>query len=70
MLCGVVRGALEMVNMRVECDYLRCTLWGDDALEIRVRLYVFYFFLFSFPPFFFGNVDMRVGCAYLRCTIS
>jgi hypothetical protein len=43
MLCGVVRGALEMVNMRVECDYLRCTLWGDDALEIRVRLYVLFF---------------------------
>ena len=40
ILCGVVRGALEMVNMRVECDYVRCTLWGDETLEIRVRLYV------------------------------
>ncbi len=39
ILCGVVRGALEMVNMRVECDYVRCTLWGDETLEIRVRLY-------------------------------
>ena len=27
MLCGVVRGALEMINMRVECEYVRCTLW-------------------------------------------
>ena len=40
ILCGVVRGALEMANMRVECDYVRCTLWGDETLEIRVRLYV------------------------------
>eukprot|EP00286_Rhodomonas_abbreviata_P012449 CAMPEP_0181315980 /NCGR_PEP_ID=MMETSP1101-20121128/15655_1 /TAXON_ID=46948 /ORGANISM="Rhodomonas abbreviata, Strain Caron Lab Isolate" /LENGTH=188 /DNA_ID=CAMNT_0023423205 /DNA_START=83 /DNA_END=649 /DNA_ORIENTATION=+ len=38
ILCGVIRGALEMVNLRVECDYLRCTLWGDETTEIRVRL--------------------------------
>ena len=38
LLCGVVRGALEMVNMRVECLYARCTLWGDEMLELRVRL--------------------------------
>ena len=38
LLCGVIRGALEMVNLRVECDYKRCVLWGDDATEIRVRL--------------------------------
>jgi hypothetical protein len=38
LLCGVVRGALEMINLRVECDYKRCVLWGDDATEIRVRL--------------------------------
>ncbi|KAJ1491084.1 trafficking protein particle complex subunit 3 [Baffinella frigidus] len=38
VLCGVLRGALEMINLRVECDYLKCTLWGDAATEIRVRL--------------------------------
>mmetsp|Transcript_13126 Transcript_13126/g.20605 ORF Transcript_13126/g.20605 Transcript_13126/m.20605 type:complete len:108 (+) Transcript_13126:612-935(+) len=38
VLCGVIRGALEMVNLKVEVDYLRCTLWGDEALELRVRL--------------------------------
>uniref|UniRef100_A0A6U2CQ86 Trafficking protein particle complex subunit n=1 Tax=Hemiselmis andersenii TaxID=464988 RepID=A0A6U2CQ86_HEMAN len=38
VLCGVIRGALEMVNLRVECDYVKCVLWGDDATEIRVRL--------------------------------
>ncbi len=40
ILCGVIRGALEMVNLRVECDYLKCTLWGDETTEIRVRLYL------------------------------
>jgi len=38
VLCGVIRGALEMVNLRVECDYAKCVLWGDDATEIKVRL--------------------------------
>uniref|UniRef100_A0A7S0Q9U7 Trafficking protein particle complex subunit n=1 Tax=Cryptomonas curvata TaxID=233186 RepID=A0A7S0Q9U7_9CRYP len=38
VLCGVIRGALEMVNLKVECDYVRCTLWGDETTEIRVRL--------------------------------
>ncbi|EKX45972.1 trafficking protein particle complex subunit 3 [Guillardia theta CCMP2712] len=38
ILCGVIRGALEMVNLRVECEYTKCTLWGDDCMEIRVRL--------------------------------
>jgi len=27
-----------MVNLRVECEYTKCTLWGDDCMEIRVRL--------------------------------
>jgi hypothetical protein len=44
VLCGVIRGALEMVNLKVECDYVRCTLWGDETTEIRVRLCV------SLPP--------------------
>lgn len=38
LLCGVLRGALEMVQMRVECSLVRDVLWGDDATEIRVVL--------------------------------
>ena len=28
LLCGVLRGALEMVQMRVECTLTKDTLWG------------------------------------------
>lgn len=38
MLCGVLRGALEMVNMRVEASITKDTLWGDDVTEIKVVL--------------------------------
>ncbi|KAK3260517.1 hypothetical protein CYMTET_30525 [Cymbomonas tetramitiformis] len=38
MLCGVFRGALEMVNMRVECWYVRDLLRGDDVFEMRLKL--------------------------------
>lgn len=38
ILCGVIRGALEMVNMKVECKFVRCRLRGDDLNEIRVSL--------------------------------
>lgn len=38
VLCGVIRGALEMVNMKVECSFLRCRLRGDDSNEIQVSL--------------------------------
>jgi len=36
ILCGVIRGALEMVQMKVECKFKRCLLRGDDTSEIRV----------------------------------
>ena len=38
MLCGVIRGALEMVNMKVTCYFLRDTLCGDPVSEIKVEL--------------------------------
>lgn len=38
MLCGVVRGALEMVQLNVECRYIRDTLKGDEVSEMRVEL--------------------------------
>ncbi|KAG5191179.1 putative transport protein particle component Bet3 [Tribonema minus] len=38
VLCGVIRGALEMVQMKVECRFARDVLRGDDLNEIRVEL--------------------------------
>ncbi|KAL0589545.1 hypothetical protein ABG067_002449 [Albugo candida] len=38
ILCGVLRGALEMVQMRVEARFLKDVLQGDDVTEIRLEL--------------------------------
>lgn len=38
ILCGVIRGCLEMVQLRVECKFVRDVLRGDDVSEIRVTL--------------------------------
>ncbi len=38
ILCGVIRGSLEMLSMRVEAHFVRDSLSGDDATEIRVQL--------------------------------
>lgn len=38
LICGVVRGSLEMLSMRVEVYFVKDVLNGDDATEIRVQL--------------------------------
>ncbi|KAJ2013154.1 hypothetical protein GGI03_000165 [Coemansia sp. RSA 2337] len=38
VLCGVLRGALEMMQMQTEVVYVRDVLRGDEVSEIRVKL--------------------------------
>ena len=38
VLCGVIRGALEMLNMKVNCFFVKDHLRGHDINEIRVEL--------------------------------
>ncbi|KAJ1755533.1 hypothetical protein LPJ77_003844 [Coemansia sp. RSA 2523] len=38
VLCGVVRGALEMMHMQARVWFVRDVLRGDDTTEIRVRV--------------------------------
>ena len=38
MICGVIRGALEAINIKVECKYNKDTLKGNETNEIRVKL--------------------------------
>jgi len=36
--CGIIRGALEQVNLKVNCTFVRDMLQGDDVNEIKVEL--------------------------------
>jgi hypothetical protein len=38
VLCGAIRGALEMIQIRVDCRFLRDTLRGDEVNEIEVEI--------------------------------
>lgn len=38
LYCGVLRGALEQINLRVECTFVRDVLQGEEVNEIRVEL--------------------------------
>ena len=38
VIVGIVRGALEMINLKVKCYFVKDTLRGDNECEIRVEL--------------------------------
>ena len=38
MICGVIRGALEAINIKVECKYTKDTLKGNEKNEITIKL--------------------------------
>eukprot|EP01132_Coremiostelium_polycephalum_P002513 gene2513-3111_t len=38
IICGVIRGALEMVQMKVKCTFVKCALSDETSSEIKVVL--------------------------------
>lgn len=38
VLCGVIRGALQMIQLDVDINFVKDTLRGDDRTEMRIKL--------------------------------
>jgi hypothetical protein len=38
IICGIIRGALEMINVKVKAYFIKDILRGDSETEIRVEL--------------------------------
>ncbi|GMI28891.1 hypothetical protein TeGR_g35 [Tetraparma gracilis] len=38
IICGVIRGALMMINMTVQAEFVKDVLVGDETNEIKVTL--------------------------------
>ncbi len=38
ILCGIIRGSLETVNIKVKANFQKDTMRGDNETEIRVEL--------------------------------
>lgn len=38
LICGIIRGSLEAINIRVDCKFNKDVLKGNDTNEIRVKL--------------------------------
>lgn len=38
IICGVIEGALDMINIQVECECSKDTLQGDPSTELRLVL--------------------------------
>ncbi len=60
ILCGVIRGALEMIHMRVECKFVSDMLVGDAVNAIRCVVAAW---LVAWPP---SLPCMMLVCCFMR----